>query len=163
MNLNEQTYRIKQMMGIIANNPEEQNTLMESFDSGVEPQLKYKKSDSYTYTLPSSKNDGEYTIQLDFHKKYEDLKNVLEIDFSFGSDSAFWGITSLNEVFYILSSIKFLLDKFKSKFKYLIIHTTPNRMSVYKRALSRVDYLEVFREYNDSVIIFKNKTKWSLF
>ena len=35
-------------------------------------------------------------------------------------------------------------------------------MSVYKRALSRVNYLELVKETGD-VVVYKNKSNWSLF
>jgi hypothetical protein len=156
MNLQEQVSRIQSMMGLVT----------ESFDSGVEPELKHKNiskdKESYSYTLPSTKTDSQYLIDLTIYKNFENMKDVLEIDFSLSNDSAFWGITNLNEVFYILSSINFLLEKFKNKFKYLVIHSNESRLAVYQRALGKINYLE-FVEKKNNMLIYKNKSKWSFF
>jgi len=158
MNLHENIDRIKQVMGI-----------NETFDAGVEPTLKdtYEEGGAkvYSYVIPSKKSEEEYIIKLKFYKEFKDpkikdtYKDVMVIDFNLGAGSYY--NTNLNEVFYIFASINKLIEKYKKKFQYLMGYSNKDRLSLYKKALSRASYLELVDEGSHH-IIYKNKdySRW---
>jgi hypothetical protein len=158
MNLQEQISRIKSMMGVIN----------EIFDDGEEPELieKYntKETNTYVYSLPSKKSDGSYIITLTLYKKYTslDLKNVMELDFVYSKDGlANVGYTGLNEILYLFTSINKLIEKHKKDFKYLMISSTEDRLSLYKKTISRINYLTLINS-DDRSILYKNSqySRW---
>ena len=158
MNLQEQISRMKSMMGVIN----------EIFDDGEEPELveKYntKETTTYVYSLPSKKSDGRYIIKLTLHKKYTslDLKNVMELEFYYSKDGvADIGYTGLNEILYLFTSINKLIEKHKKEFKYLMISSTQDRLSLYKKTISRISYLTLI-DSGDRVILYKNNeySRW---
>jgi hypothetical protein len=160
MNLQENIHRIKEVMG-----------LNETFDKGVEPVLskKYTEFDNkiYVYTLPSKKSEKEYIIKLTFYKKspivdgeFSNLKNVAEIDFNLGIGK--YDYTGLNEIFYLFSSINKIIDKHKNDFKYFVVHSTKDRLSLYEKVLSKLDYLNLI-DKRGSYILYKNKNFFKLF
>ena len=159
MNLQENIYRIKEVMGI-----------NETFENGDDPVLTNKlESDghlTYVYTLPSKKSDKDYVIKLTFYKKgsknfgkFSNLKNVMELDFNLGVGK--YEYTGLNEIYYLFSSLKKVIDKHKKEFNYFIVHSSQDRLSLYEKALSRIDYLSLI-EREGSHLFYKNNSfsKW---
>lgn len=142
--------------------------LTEIFDDGVEPKLveKYSTKDTinYIYSLPSKKSDGIYTIKMTLHKKLEtlNLKDVMELDFVYNKDGfTDQGYTGLNEIIYLFTSINKLLEKHKKDFKYLMISSTKDRLSLYKKTISKIGYLSLEIE-KDRFFLYKNNeySKW---
>lgn len=150
--LNEQTHRIKQLI----------NHINETFDSDVIPilidkNINNKNKKIYTFELPSKKSDASYQITAVLTKKFNEpefpnLENVLEIDFSY--DNVFI-YTNLNEIFYLFSGLKKIVDKFNDDYKYIIIRSTSDRLSLYAKALSKLPKLELYNKQNN-FIIYKN-------
>ena len=143
-------------------------TINEIFDDGDEPKLveKYntKETITYVYSLPSKKSDGSYMIKMTLYKKYTslDLKNVMELDFVYSKEGmANVGYTGLNEILYLFTSINKLIEKHKKEFKYLIIHSTKDRLSLYKKTISRISYLDLMGE-KDGYILYRNNeySRW---
>jgi hypothetical protein len=158
MNLQENIHRIKEVMGLIN----------EIFDEGEEPKLINKhngnESLTYTYSLPSKKSDGNYFIKLTLNKKYTslNLKKVMELDFVYSiNGSTDIGYTGLNEILYLFTSINKLIEKHKKEFKYLMIHSTKDRLSLYKKTISRISYLDLIEE-KDGYLLYKNNeySRW---
>ena len=159
MNLQEDILRIKEVMGI-----------KETFDKGGEPVLvnEYMDFDDkiYIYKLPSKKSEKDYIIKLKFYKKspiidgeFANLKNVAEIDFNLGTGE--YEYTGLNEIFYLFTSINKVIDKHKKDFKYFIVHSTQDRLSLYEKVLSKLSYLSII-DKKDSYLLYKNKnySRW---
>ena len=149
-------------------NPEMMGIIKEIFDEGEEPKLvqKYntKETTTYVYSLPSKKSDGSYIIKLTLHKKYTslDLKNVMELDFVYSKDgSTNMGYTGLNEILYLFTSINKLIDKHKKEFKYLMISSTQDRLSLYKKTISRISYLTLI-DTDDRYLLYNNNeySRW---
>jgi hypothetical protein len=152
MNLQENILRIKEVMGLIT----------EIFDDGEEPKLvkkhNTKETITYEYSLPSKKSEGNYLIRLTLYKKYLslDLKNVMELEFYYSKDGvADIGYTGLNEILYLFTSINKLIEKHKKEFKYLIIASTEDRLSLYKKTISRINYLTLV-DTSDRYILYSN-------
>jgi hypothetical protein len=149
MNLQENIQRIQEMMGI-----------NEIFDTGEMPELvskdKVEGKIIYHYTLPSKKSDENYHIKLTFNKIFNELnlKNVMELDFSLG-ESGEMGYTGLNEIFYLFTSINKIIEKHKKDFKYLIVYSSMDRLSLYERAISRINYLTLIKK-EDRFLLYKN-------
>jgi hypothetical protein len=159
MNLQENIQRIKEMMGVIT----------EIFDNGEEPKLikknNTKETITYDYSLPSKKSEGTYIIRMTLHKQYLslDLKNVMELEFFYyskdgGSDI---GYTGLNEILYLFTSINKLIENHKKEFKYLMIASTEDRLSLYKKTISRISYLTLV-DTKDRYILYSNSeySRW---
>ena len=158
MNLQENIQRIKEVMGVIT----------EMFDEGEEPKLvekfNTKETINYVYSLPSKKSDGSYIIKMTLYKKYTslDLKNVMELDFVYSKDGlANLGYTGLNEILYLFTSINKLIEKHKKEFKYLMISSTQDRLSLYKKTISRISYLTLI-DTNDRYLLYSNSqySRW---
>jgi hypothetical protein len=157
MNLQEQISRIQEMMFI-----------NEIFDTGEMPELvgngKVGGQTIYQYTLPSKKTDENYHIKLTLNKFFDELnlKNVMEIDFSLGeAKSGQMGYTGLNEILYLFASINKILEKHKKDFKYLIVFSSMDRLSLYQKAISRINYLNLIKT-EDNFLLYKNNdfSKW---
>jgi hypothetical protein len=151
MNLQENIQRIKEMMGI-----------NEIFDTGEMPELVSKGrvggQTIYQYTLPSKKSDENYHIKLTFNKFFNELnlKNVMELDFSLGeTKTGQMGYTGLNEIFYLFTSINKIIEKHKKDFKYLIVFSSMDRLSLYQKAISRINYLNLIKK-EDNFLLYKN-------
>jgi hypothetical protein len=154
MNLQENIKRIKEVMGI-----------NEIFDTGEMPKLigknKIEGKTIYQYILPSKKSDENYYITLIFSKINYDvnLKNVMELEFSFGESGI--GYTGLNEILYLFTSINKILEKHKRDFKYLIVYSSIDRLSLYEKSISRINYLNLIKK-ESNFLLYKNNdfSKW---
>ena len=146
---------IKQNMGI-----------HEVFDEGQMPELlrKVKKEGKviYQYSLPSKKSDENYYINLTFYKNFDEfkLKDVLDLDFDLG-ESGEKKYSGLNEIFYLFTSINKVIEKHKKDFRYLVIFSSQDRLSLYEKVLSRIDYLNLDKK-GGNFILYKNNdySKW---
>ena len=147
------------MMGVIT----------EIFDDGEEPMLikkhNTKETTTYDYSLPSKKSDGTYIIRMTLYSKYPslDLKNVMELEFFYYSKDggADIGYTGLNEILYLFTSINKLIENHKKEFKYLMVASTEDRLSLYKKTISRISYLTLV-DTKDRYILYANNqySRW---
>jgi hypothetical protein len=132
----------------------------EIFDTGEMPNLlskdKVEGKTIYHYTLPSKKSDENYHIKVTLNKFFNELnlKNVMELDFSFG-ETGEMKYTKLHEIFYLFTSINKVIEKHKKDFKYLIIFSSADRLSLYQKALSRIDYLNLIKK-EDKFLLYEN-------